>query len=403
MKIYYLLACCLLLHPTLSNQYNDRRNVIPASPTGTIRGMTASNTPCNQEMMLAYGLEGHSNSQGNVHAYCPNVKDNCCNADDADRSMRYWLSEGERKLEAYYEAYLYSLKYVLGFAAEVSKLAKDLDEEEQSSDCRDAARDYKKMNWNPEIVKEIFSSFVEALEAMGSLRKGFYCILCDVTTQAKLKDYMAITNVVYGDRIYFNKDFCQELVDSTIRAAYYQVYYLKRYLQNATKLMSCKTGNREIPEYEISYWTRKKVELCYQFKNKHMFFYCEDYCENFHLTRGSHVLDGNVKQLTDFVEYFKENRGKAFFDSSNNFLLGSLGYVEEFIFDNIDRPGDDLVFMRATTTIVQLDKFQTDVLYSGGFNPFDSTENSVYPLILASQNILQAALASVLAALVLRI
>lgn len=364
--------------------------------------MTASNTPCNQEMMLAYGLEGHSNSQGNVHAYCPSVKDNCCTNDDAEVSMRYWLSEGERKLEAYYEAYLYSLKYLLGFAQEIEKLAKNLDEEDQPSECREAARDYKKMNWNPEIVKEVFRAFVEALEAMGSLRKGFYCILCDVTTQARLKDYMAITNVVYGDRIYFSKDFCQEMVDHTIRAAYYQVYYLKRYLENATKLISCKTGNRDVPEYEVSFWTRKKVELCYQFKNKQMFFYCEDYCENFHLTRGSHVLDGNVKQLTSFVEYFKTNRSKAFFDSGNNFLLGSLGYVEEFIFDNVDRPGDDLVFMRATTSVVQLDKFQTDVLYSGGFNPFDSTEHSLYPLILASEKVLTALFACILFALTYR-
>jgi hypothetical protein len=338
-------------------------------------------------MMLAYGIEGHSKSEANVHPYCPAVKDNCCTPDDAQVSMRYWLSSGSRNIEQYYETYLYALKYLLGFAQEVNKLSEELDKPDKPGNCRDAAQDFKKMNWNPQLVKEIYKTFIEALEAMGDVRKGFYCVLCDVTTQNRLRDYWAISNVFYQDRIYFNREFCEELVDYTIRASYYQAFYLKRYLNNAVELMSCKSGIKEYPEYEVSYWTRKEVELCYQFKNKQLFFFCENYCENFHLTRGNHILDGNVDQLVNFVRYFKENKDNSFFDSDNNFLLGSIGYVEEIILENNEKASKDLVFFRATTSNVQLNKFKTDVLYTGGFNPFDSTEGSLYPLNLASSKI----------------
>ena len=372
------------------SEYTNPHNSAGSGTVGGTkkRGMNSTNSPCNQEMMLAYGLSGETHSTANVHPYCPSVQDNCCSAMDAELSMKYWLSEPERKLEAYYESYLYSLKYLLGFAQEVDKLADEMEKPEQSSDCREAAKDFKSMNWNPQIVEEIFRSFVQALEAMGEVRKGFYCVLCDVNTQNKLKDYWSIANLAYKDRIYFSKEFCEELVDNTIRASYYQAFYLKRYLTNAVELMSCKNGIRDVPSYDVSYWARKQVELCYQFKNKQMFFFCEDYCENFHLTRGNDILDGNVKQLSLFVSYFKENKDKSFFDSDNNFLLGSLGYVEEFILENHDGPGEDLVFFRPTTSQIQLDKFKTDVVYNGGFNPFDSTESSLYPLYLSSVKIM---------------
>ena len=357
-----------------------------------LRGMSATSSPCNQEMMVAYGLKGHNNSEDNVHPYCPSVKDNCCTVEDAEKSMLFWLTEGSRKLEAYYESYLYSLKYLLGFAQEVDKLANEMDKQEHPSKCRYAAQDFKKMNWNPQMVKEVYKSFVEALESMGGIRKGFFCVLCDVTTQNRMKDMWAITNAFYSDRIYFDKEFCTELVDNTIRASYYQSFYLKRYLENAVTLMSCKNGVQETPEYEVSYWTRKQVELCYQFKNKELFFFCENYCENFHLTKGSEILDGNVRQLVSFVSYFKSNKDESFFDSDNNFLTDYLGYTEEFILDNSEKPGEDLVFFRAATTQLELDKFVTDVLYTGGFNPFDMTENALYPLNLASVNKFTSAL-----------
>ena len=405
MKIHSSLIMTLSLVVFVSSTEYSRNATNNSNQVGTSttkRGaMTASQSPCNQEMMLAYGLEGHGKSEGNIHPYCPAVKDNCCTAADAEVSMRYWLSEGSRKVEGYYESYLYALKYLLGFADEVNKLSDEMDKPDKPSSCRDSAQDFKKMNWNPQIVKEIYKSFIQALEAMGDIRKGFYCVLCDVNTQNRLRDYWSISNVFYQDRIYFNKDFCQELVDYTIRASYYQAFYLRRYLNNAIQLMSCKNGIKDKPEYEVSYWTRKQVELCYQFKNKQLFFFCENYCENFHLTRGNDVLDGNVDQLKTFVTYFKENRDNSFFDSDNNFLLGSIGYVEDLILENADKPGEDLVFFRATTSNVQLDKFQTDVLYTGGFNPFDSTEGSSYPLMLASVHKFGLGLFALFAALAL--
>ena len=380
----------MLINNSLNSEYTNTHTNTTQNKPGSKRNPASTNAPCNNEMMLTYGLSGNKFSSNNPHKYCPAVNDNCCTVEDADLSMRYWLSDSSRKIEAYYERYLYALKYLMGFGHEVQKLADKFNSPEHPSQCREASKDYQNMNWNPQVIKEIYRTFVFALEAIGDVRKGFYCILCDVNTQQKLKDFWSITNVFYQDRIYLNQEFCDELVEYTIRASYYQYFFLRRYLKNAVTLMRCNGANSDVPEYDLPYWTGKQVELCYQYKNTNMFFFCENYCENFHLTKGNSVLDGNVDQLIKFVNYFRVNRNEGFFDSGNNFMLGSLGYVEELFDDTTEMPNDDLVFFPTTNTNVQLQDFTTDVLYDGGFNPFDSTEGSLYPLYLASNKILTA-------------
>ena len=61
------------------------------------------------------------------------------------------------------------------------------------------------MNLNPQITKDIYKTYTDALEELGKLRKGFYCILCDGKTQENLRDFWVSTNLFYKDRVYFDK------------------------------------------------------------------------------------------------------------------------------------------------------------------------------------------------------
>lgn len=351
---------------------------------------------CNQEMMTSYGLTGVDVAANLPHKYCPMITSNCCTANDAEVSMTIWKTEFQPKVERYYEVYLYSIKYILGFSTQFDLLANDYLKTDNGQ-CKTVAQDYKKMNVSPKVTQDVFNAFVLSLQKMGDVRRGFYCIMCDGRTQKELADYLAIVNLFYSDRIYFSKEFCKKLVDNTIRASYFTVYYLKRFAENGAALMNCKSGNTTQVEFDVDFWTTQQVKNCYYFKNKYFFFFCERYCEKFHLVKPSDILDGNVKELKKFVGHIMQYRKQVFYYPSDNILMDGVTYEEDYLEEYFDQILAEKVLIRASTSNVELDKFETDIVYSGGMDPLGSIDNCAYPLILASQSALGLCLAVLLA------
>lgn len=168
--------------------------------------------------------------------------------------MQLWTSENQYLVEKYYETYLFSLKFILGYSIEGLKIAEEF--KSGTDECAESAKDLIAMNLNPQITADIYKTYTDAMEELGKMRKGFYCILCDARTQEHLRDFYAITNMFYKDRVYYDKQFCLSLVEKTIRASYFSVYYLKRFAENLTNLMSCKLGSKKELIYEVSWWTK---------------------------------------------------------------------------------------------------------------------------------------------------
>ena len=385
------ISICLVISVSTSKKHSPR--LLSANKTAAevkVANEGSGELSCNQEMMTSYGLEGLREPSNKANEMCPSISSNCCTPEDVTLTTHLWRTDAQKKIEAYYETYLYSLKYILGFAYEVDMIA---DEQLQSdrSACRNTATEFKTLNINREVAKEIFRAFVESLEKMAEIRRGFYCVLCDAVTQSRLKDYWSITNVFYSDRIYFNQEFCKDLVEHTIRGAYFEIFYLKRFAELSTKLMGCQMGQKNLPdlEYDIPYWNTQQVKNCYYFKNKYFFFFCENYCERFHITKANPTFDGNLEELKKFVTFFKENRNDAFYSPSDNFLLDGLGWEEEFLMENFrefEKNNNNKIFFKPVTQQVQLDTFETDILLEGGFNPIDSAKGSLYPIELAGAN-----------------
>lgn len=73
------------------------------------------------------------------------------------------------------------MKYILGYSVEGQNLADDFINSEKES-CREAAEGFKSLNLNPNITKDIYRTFANALSKLADLRKGFYCIVCDANT-----------------------------------------------------------------------------------------------------------------------------------------------------------------------------------------------------------------------------
>jgi hypothetical protein len=301
--------------------------------------------------------------------------------------MEIWNSQARYLVEKYYETYLYSIKYVLGFSQEGMNLAKDF-ENDTNVACKNAALDYLDMNMNPRVTQDIYKAFVISLERMGEIRRGFFCILCDARTQSRLKDFWASTNLFYRDRIYFSKDFCRKLVENTIRSSYFTVFYLKRYADRLGELINCKTKRTTEVIYDIPFWTQQQVKNCYYFKEKYFFFFCEKYCEKFHLAKPNSIFDGDLGELKKFVDLIMQTRHEVFDYPDNNMLMNGLTYEEEILRHNYEDVFTIDVFFKSSTGNVQLEKFQTDVVYWGGMDPWESCENSMYELVLARSNML---------------
>lgn len=340
------------------------------------------NFVCNQEMMLSYGLQGNSKPANTPHKYCPGVTSNCCTIQDADTSMYLWTTDSEQRVERFYEVYLYMLKYLLGYSQEVALLAKDFSTSNNSK-CKSAANDFLSMNLNPKLTSLIYGSFADTVVALGSIRKGFYCVICDALTQQSLKDFWALTNLFYNDRVYFSKEFCQTLVDKTIQSSYFAVTYIKRFADDTAALIGCKTGAQNSATFDVSFYRKQQVKNCFFFRSKYFFFFCENYCERFDLVKPSDLLDNDIAELKQFFELVRDNKDRAFYNPSNNILwVGSA--QERFVTEQLSYvTGIKSFFPAATTHQVDLSKFTTDVVYNGGMNPWISVEASTYPFVVA--------------------
>lgn len=102
---------------------------------------------CNKEALINYGLVGKDISDLEQHPYCPKVIENCCSQDDAIRSKYLWNNQSKFLMERYYQTYLVTMKYLLGYSAESYLLARD-QELKNDKECKNAAVDLISMNLN---------------------------------------------------------------------------------------------------------------------------------------------------------------------------------------------------------------------------------------------------------------
>jgi len=277
---------------------------------------------------------------------------------------------------------LYMVKILLGFSMEGGLLAKDF-ATSNNSKCKSAGEDFLAMNLNPKLTDIIYGSFAESVTALGNVRKGFYCILCDGVTQQQLAQFWSIVNLFYSNRIYFSSDFCVGLVDKTIRSSYFTVTYVQRFLNNLGTLMNCKTGSQQQLTFEVSFIRKQVVKNCFFFKSKYFFFFCESYCQDFHLVKPSDLLENDLTELEKFFNFIRENRDATFYNPYNN-LLWAGQYEERYVVDMLPKVKETKVFFPASANpSVDLSTYRTDVVYSGGMNPWESVESSTFPMTIS--------------------
>lgn len=205
---------------------------------------------CDQKAIYSYGLTGLGEAKKQQHKYCPGITYNCCTKDDEAFSYRTWDLTFRPKIEKYYSTYLMSLKYLLGYVEEANLLAQDLKRSTQSN-CQKAAKRFLDSNLNGSVIKVIYRQIEEGHKGLGDLRKGFFCMICDAQTYVGLNDYWKEPDPQYRKRMFYNRDYCEAIVNKTILANYYKVKYVKQYLEDFSAMVSCKAGNSTLLKFEI--------------------------------------------------------------------------------------------------------------------------------------------------------
>lgn len=121
---------------------------------------------------------------------------------------------------------------------------------------------------------------------------------------------------------------------------------------------------------------------CYYFRHKYFFFFCEKYCEHFQLTKFSELFDGDLMQLQNFFNHFKQYRYMAFTYPNNNILCDGVNFEEEMLTFNYGEVFKDLVFFRPTEQQVYFDKYRSSIVYYGGMNPWGSVKENKFEMLV---------------------
>ena len=339
-------------------------------------------------MMFSYGLRGYPTAILEPHTFCPLITQNCCTPEDERSSVKIWNNDLKPRIERYYKLYTESVKYILGYSAEITTLAREY-KDSSNTQCKNAALKQLKLGLSSSIAMDVYKYFSLAITNMAEMRKGFFCVMCDARAHQKLQEYWATGPSTSQKRLYYSQSFCRNLVEKTIHASFFTVHYLKQLVDNMARLINCKTGNNMVAEYEIPEWAQNQIKNCYFYKDKYFFFFCENYCERFHLTNANPVIDGNLVQLRKFVTMIMDNKFAVFQYPSNNILINSIGTIEDYFKANYYKIEESTVFFKPAQQEVMLNQYKTDVVYHGGMDPWESTEKALYQLVL-SESILKA-------------
>jgi hypothetical protein len=272
--------------------------------------------------------------------------------------------------------------------------------------CLDSAKMFLEFDFDSEKISEIIAELTSMVLSYKKLRASFYCTLCDGNAQESLKKFWAIGNLETKNTMFFSKEFCMKFSRETIRGAYYNIFYLKNYLNYMKNLFDCKLNDkvkinfeeeRESPvHFEIQdKETEKHIQQCFYNDNEDdRFENCKGYCSGYNLSGINKMYEGNLGILNLFVNYIKE-RINDVFDDPQNVLIHDVKGTLSYIAQDMEEASTSTEFFHPSFQTNLIDKMNTEILAIEGINPYKSGEHSNYVIkfkefqsILASSAIL---------------
>lgn len=119
-----------------------------------------------------------------------------------------------------------------------------------------------------------------------------------------------------------------------------------------------------------------------------MFFFCENYCEDFNIAVPSTNIDGDIKALSLFTKHLSIYKNEILYYPNKNLLETNVVALEGQLKRNFEKLADDEPFITTSSNYLEFDQLKSDFTMNRGLNPFKSSENNLYNIVLTTKNAL---------------
>lgn len=272
-------------------------------------GISLSAVPCNQDILLSYGLEGRQYAEEEKLDMCKFVKKSCCRNEDQLAMFKSWVEGGEEKgldnrfgyhREIYFEL-LDSLKAANGIAKRMMEKL----ETKRVSNCKVLAK--RVLHFDIEgVASKLKDSIVEMHDFLTNTYRGFYCTLCDGMAQRYFNSR--------SQKVLFSQKFCRDLTSNSLHFLLYFHGHLIRYMNLVGRLVnSCdhKGNFEDLPvEAELvlkmNHRNRLLLEDCKVHRNDPSWFdSCKKMCQKFNIVKYTKFFEPYLRKATGYTVMLK--------------------------------------------------------------------------------------------------
>jgi hypothetical protein len=409
---------------------------------------------CNKSIMGNYGLEGLKSPSPRRHKFCPNIRRNCCSQEDIIKSMDQWISSDRTFIERYYENFLDSIKYILGWVDEVQDLANHFkpiglhvgnqskainkrvlgqiyndstsklntlinkgDQKNQNKlligdkACHKASFDFEQLKISKSLVKADFNSIKSYITKLLEMRKGFYCSICDGESQEKISKNWKVLfpdNQDAPDKFIFGGAFCKEFTDIAIPFVYYIFSILKIYLDSTVTLLVCQkqklidmNAEAELNNFNKKVTFENRPVYKVTSKNNEIFLRCEAFkstrlnvaCKDFCKMfdmTSPHEIVDGDINQMKLFVNFIKRNRNLFRNPENNILIKNVEKHENSISMSYNVVFSKKNFFASNGRFGYMDKYNSIIVPGEGINPFQVAADNGYILNIMSVSIIRS-------------
>lgn len=407
---------------------------------------------CKTSVMLSYGLGADATSLGERNEICPNVQQNCCGVQDQKRMKALW-KKNTKRMAIHYKTVLFIYKYILGngkkyaeIAGKISTIFNDANEAAKNnvapgkSDpakstggsqavsykadkvCAKAAD--KIIGWgfhDRPLAEMYYHAINDRVQFLHNSRRGFYCMLCSIEGQNAIYNSPWLFRWIYTDRIYYNREFCQMLVDHSFRITYELAKTFNHYLRSLIQITTCISlgggkgtdakGGPANPAGTLSPAVKIMLnnpldlgdwgwlELCdlASGSNFLVFEKCEYWCQKWNIAKPKSLFDGNAKSMRRLYDYLLTFE-PALRSPDSNLFKDDMVKLKTDINIILTKGLTITKFLYPISATNDLSKYKSDFVYSSkGVNPMEIGKGNTFPFSYQFEAVLKvAALVSVL-------
>ncbi len=264
------------------------------------RNLEVSEFPCNTDLMNMYGLKT-TEAENKENIMCPMVSKNCCSREHQIYLYNTWAKGHERaQILTTYKSYMSIFDEIFSKFSKINTLAETflLSENNPVKICHKFAKGI--VGTNIETMKPLFLAAIKkSFKFLYESHRGFYCTLCDAKQHSYYRHKRHLIKMSYG--------FCKKLLSNSMN---YLLFYHKDFMKISRifseYVASCGEGvyfNNKPLKHSMKIFSdnsaTEKLEKCANSPDSQI-MNCIDICEEYHPTKFSQFLEGNITKLISF-------------------------------------------------------------------------------------------------------